>query len=165
MAPDEEDFSSTPYTEFGEFNDEDVEAQETRFFMYGRHFAISIGSGLMQVSGNRGAVYQGGFPSIDFRFHFWFDFHSALDFGFAQSTFNYSLNSQRTDVSITNVGLHYKRYLNTTDMSSGVSFANPYFLVGFGSYTQREVNVAANTSNPSDTQVAPILGGGLEFIL
>src|SRR5947209_990104 len=38
LQPEEEDFTNTPYTEYGEFNEEEEEAADTRFFQYGRFF-------------------------------------------------------------------------------------------------------------------------------
>ncbi len=166
-VPEEDDFSSTPYTEYGEFNDDEDEAEQSRFFAHGRFFGLSMGSGLMGATGNRGVVYQGGFPALDLKVHYWFDFNSALDFGFNQTSFYYvgGKSNGRTDVNIFNLFIDFKYYFTTTNISAGVSFANPYVLLGFGSYTKRELNAANLVYDQADTQISPAVGGGLEFAL
>lgn len=165
-VPEEDDFTSTPYTEYGEFDDEADEAEQTHFFMHGRFFGVSLGSGVSGVSGNRGALYEGGFPNLEMKVHYWFDFNVALQFGFNQSVFFYTDPTRgQTDVNIFNFGIDIKYYFNTTNVSAAISFANPYILLGFGSYSKRELNVSQATNDTADTQVAPTIGGGLEFAL
>ena len=166
-VPEEDDFTRTPYTEYGEFNDDDDEAEQARFFAHGRLFGISLGSGAMGASGNRGAVYQGGFPTLDLKVHYWFDFNTALDFGVSQTTFFYTggKSSGRTDVNIFNLYIDIKYYFTTTNISAGISFANPYVLVGFGSYTKRELNSSNLVYDQPDTKISPVIGAGLEFAL
>ena len=86
MQPEEEDFSSSPFTEYGEFNEEQDEAADTKFFQYGRLFGVSLGLGFEGVTGNRGLLWQGGFPMIEMKVHYWFDFNVALDLGFANAS-------------------------------------------------------------------------------
>src|ERR1700756_3704439 len=80
--PEEEDFSQTPYTEYGSFNEEKEEEEDTKFFQYGRFFGVSLGLGVETISGDRGTLYQGGFPTFDAKIHYWFDFNFALDINF-----------------------------------------------------------------------------------
>src|SRR5881628_3466051 len=67
-----DDYSETPFTEYGEFNEEEEEADEAKFFQYGRFFGVSVGSGFQGATGNRGLLYQGGFPTLDIKVHYWF---------------------------------------------------------------------------------------------
>src|SRR4051812_26437303 len=77
--PEEDDFKGSPYTDYGEFNNQEAEEEaDTRFFQYGRFFGISLGLGTEQVFGNRGALWNGGFPMIELKLHYWFDFNFAL---------------------------------------------------------------------------------------
>src|SRR4051812_45090894 len=79
LLPEEDDFSTTPFTEYGEFNNQEAEEEEdTKFFQYGRFFGLSIGFGTQGVTGNRGQLWQGGFPMVEFKLHYWFDFNIAM---------------------------------------------------------------------------------------
>src|SRR4051812_6901711 len=80
--PEDEDFTGSPFTEYGEFNEDADEAADAKFFQYGRLFGISLGGGYQGAGGNRGLLWQGGFPNIDFKLHYWFDFNFALDLNF-----------------------------------------------------------------------------------
>src|SRR5688572_24009328 len=80
-TPEEDDFSNTPFTEYGEFNEQDDEEAETKFFQYGRFFGVSLAAGYQGVTGNRGIVWKGGLPAIDFKVHCWFDFNTAIQLG------------------------------------------------------------------------------------
>src|SRR4051794_33185738 len=71
--PDEEEIGNgTPFTEYGEFNEEADEEADTQFFQHGRFFGVCLGLGYESVSGNRGALWQGGFPVFDFKLQYWF---------------------------------------------------------------------------------------------
>ena len=162
--PEEEDFSSSPFTEYGEFNEEADEANDTRFFQYGRFFGVSLGAGFEGVTGNRGLLWQGGFPGIDFKVHYWFDFNFALDLGIYTVNHNYEGPNGHVDVSMFNVGLDLKYYFDTRNLSAPITFVSPYVLAGFGSYAKTETNISQNIVE-SDNAVGPCAGAGLEFTL
>ena len=82
VQPEEDDFSNTPFTEYGEFNEEADEEADANFFAHGRFFGVSLGLGFEGVTGNRGLLYQGGFPMVNGKIHYWFDFNFALDMDF-----------------------------------------------------------------------------------
>ncbi|MBL7715767.1 MAG: outer membrane beta-barrel protein [Bdellovibrionales bacterium] len=165
--PEEDDFSTSPYTEYGELsNDEEQEAEDTKFFMYGRLFGLSIGAGAVGATGNRGQAYQPGFPSFELRAHYWFDFNVAIDLGFASMPFSFSPPAGGvTDVTIQNFSVDVKYYLTTTNLPAAIAFANPYFILGFGGYSKREFTFSTGASEAPDTQPGPALGAGLEFAL
>src|SRR5271154_3421653 len=89
LPPEEDDFSPTPFTEYGSFNQDADEDAETRFMQYGRLFGVSVGVGDEGVTGNRGQLWQGGFPLFELKVHYWFDFHLALDLGVSLGTHSY----------------------------------------------------------------------------
>jgi opacity protein-like surface antigen len=168
--PEEEDFSTTPYTEYGAFNQDKEEEEDTRFFQDGRFFGVSLGLGVETVDGNRGALYQGGFPTFDFKIHYWFDFNFALDidFYYAKHYFNSvsTLYNGYWNVNILHLGVDLKYYFDTKNLSAAISFANPYLIVGGGSYTKTQSNTIGNTTtSESDSQLGFSGGAGLEFAL
>ncbi len=166
-TPQDEDFSGTPFTEYGEFNEISSEEADQKFFKFGRFFGVSLGLGFEFADGNRGALWQGGFPMVDFKVHYWFDFNFALDLGFFVANHYFDTNAQNlghVDVNMLHLGVDLKYYFNTQNLSAPISFANPYLSIGFGSYSKTQ-NSATLGSSDSDTSVGVALGGGLEFAL
>ena len=170
VKPEEEDFSTTPYTEYGSFNEDKEEEEDNKFFQYGRFFGISLGLGLETIDGDRGTLYQGGFPTFDAKIHYWFDFNFALDINFYLAEHYFISSSQlfngRFNVNILRLGVDFKYYFDTKNLAAAISFANPYVVAGVGSYTKTESSAAGQTSvSDSDTAVGFSGGAGLEFAL
>ena len=166
--PEEEDFSETPFTEYGEFNEDKDEQEDSNFFAHGRFFGVSLGAGYETMGGNRGLLYQGGLPLIDFKLHYWFDFNFALDMGFSIAPHFFETSQERgghVDVNLLRIGLNAKYYIDTKNLSAPISFANPFVTVGFGAYTQTKTAYAQGSTPDSDTGIGFCLGGGLEFAI
>lgn len=161
---EEEDFSSSPYTEYGEFNEDDEEAATTQYMQYGRFFGASLGLGTHGAFGNRGNLWEGGFPTLDLKLHYWFDFNFALQLGFTTSPHTYTRSAERYDVRFNRIGIDLKYYFDTRDASAAITFAGPYLVGGVGSITKSETNTVSKTTD-HDTAVALSLGAGLEFTL
>lgn len=167
LKPEEDDYSGTPFTEYGEFNESDDEDSDARFFQNGRFFGVSLGLGFQTVDGYRGALWQGGFPSFDFKVHYWFDFNVAIDLGFTTSQFYYDTtvdNIGHMDVNLLRVGIDLKYYFDTKNLSSAISFASPYVLLGASAYSKTENSVTQATQD-SDTSMGVSGGVGLEFAI
>jgi opacity protein-like surface antigen len=170
VKPEDEDFSSTPYTEYGSFNEDKEEEENNKFFQYGRFFGISLGLGLETVDGDRGTLYQGGFPTFDAKIHYWFDFNFALDINFylAEHYFisSATLFNGRFNVNILRLGVDFKYYFDTKNLAAAISFANPYVVLGAGSYTKTESSATGQTSVSDSTTAVGFSGGaGMEFAL
>jgi opacity protein-like surface antigen len=168
LTPEDDDFSTTPFTEYGAFNEDVDEEAETRFFQTGRFFGVSLGMGLEFVDGGRGQLYEGGFPMVDFKVHYWFDFNLALDLGFFTASHFYDTtvaNGTHVDVSMFRIGLDLKYYIETKDLAAPISFANPFLLVGGGQFTKTEHSEGNGGVTETDNAFAFSLGGGLEFAI
>lgn len=164
---EEDDYSSTPFTEYGEFNEASDEESDAKFFQYGRFFGVSLGLGFQFIDGYRGALWQGGFPMFDFKLHYWFDFNVALDVGFFTASQYYDTKIQNlghVDINLLHVGVDIKYYFDTKNLSSAISFANPYVLLGAGSFSKTE-NSVAQQSQDSDNSLGISAGGGFEFVI
>jgi Outer membrane protein beta-barrel domain len=164
---EDDDFYNTPFTEYGEFNESKVEDEDTKFFQYGRFFGVSLGAGFEFVDGNRGALWQGGFPVVDFKVHYWFDFNLALDLGFftAQHFFDTTIqNIGHVDVNIFHVGIDVKYYFDTQNLSAPISFANPYLLIGAGDFS-KTLNYTTQNVQDKDDSLGVSFGAGLEFAI
>jgi len=163
---EDEDFTPTPYTEYGEFNEDTEEEADTRFFQHGRFFGISVGLGMESADGNRGLLWEGGFPSFDLKVHYWFDFNVALTLGVMTSThfFQTPVNGlMHVDVSMIRAGVDLKYYFDTKNLSAPISFANPFVLLGGGNYTKTETSFTAGGDINPSSSLGLAFGGGLEF--
>jgi len=165
QQPEEEEFKQTPYTGYGEFNEQEEEDQSARFFQYGRFFGVSLGLGFNGVTGNRGALYQGGMPAVDFKLMYWFDFNFALELGLTTVQHFYDSTSVgHGDVTLTRLGVDLRYYLPVENLSAPITFANPYLILGAGSITKSEsLRDQGVTSSDSGTGIT--VGAGLEFTL
>ncbi len=163
QQPEEPDLRETPYTGYGEFNEQEDEDDSSRFFQYGRFFGVMIGLGTSGVTGNRGVLYQGGFPAIDFKVMYWFDFNFALELGVSSFRHFYESNSRGfADISLTRVGVDLRYYLPMDDFAAPITFANPYLVIGAGAISKAE-RLRDQGLTENDTAAGVTLGAGLEF--
>lgn len=170
LPPEEDDFAKTPFTEYGSFNEDAEEDAETRFMQYGRLFGVSVGVGSEGVTGNRGKLWQGGFPLLELKMHYWFDFQLAVDLAFATGKHQYpapstSAAGTMVDVATTRIGVDLKYYFDVKNLSAPISFCNPYILGGAGSFSKTESNEADATLNSPDSALYLTAGAGLEFAI
>jgi hypothetical protein len=166
-TPQDEDFSNSPFTEYGEFNEISEEETDARFFQYGRFFGVSLGLGFEFIDGNRGALWQGGFPMVDFKVHYWFDFNFALTLGFFTANHFFDTTVQNlfhVDANLLHLGIDLKYYIPTSHFSAPISFANPFLVTGFGSYAKTQ-NSNTQQTQDQDSSVGVSLGAGLEFAI
>ena len=168
QTPEEEDFSSTPFTQYGEFNEDEDEEADTKFLQHGRLFGVSLGAGYEGVTGNRGLVWQGGFPFIDFKLHYWFDFQVALNMGISSGSHFFQAGATSggtTDANLTRVGLDILYYFDIKNLAAPISFANPHVSVGGGAFTKTQTSQTSGGTPDSDVGVGLTLGAGLEFAI
>jgi hypothetical protein len=169
---EEDDYETTPALQYGEFNEQQDEDEDTRFFQSGRFFGLSLGTGIEGATGNRGVLWQGGFPVIDLRVHYWFDFNFALSLGFHLAPHFYEHEGiaaagetiGASTVSFTRVGVDVRYYFDMKDVTAAIAFANPYIQAGVGSYSKTETNAASGLPG-TDAAFGLAVGGGLEFVL
>jgi hypothetical protein len=172
QQPEEDDFRQTPYTSFGEFSDEE-EAEDTRFFQYGRFFGVSLGIGYEGATGNRGAVFTGGMPAVEARVHYWFDFNFALTLGVYSARHQFTglqqnrtgLSTDKNNFNLFKFGAELRYYLDTRDATAPVTFAGPFVLVGVGSYSKSQNRLVDPSVVHKSNAVGFSFGGGLEFPL
>lgn len=171
QQPEEDDFKQTPFTSFGEFNDEE-EAEDTRFFQYGRFFGVSLGLGYEGALGNRGSLYTGGMPAFELRVHYWFDFNFALTLGIYSAKHQYTGKKEDADTASTKhdfnlfkFGAELRYYFETRDATAPVTFAGPFLIVGLGNYSKSENDITDPASLQKDSALGLSFGAGLEFPL
>ncbi len=158
-----------PYSEYGEFDSSEDEAQDEKFFQYGRFFGVGLGSGVTTPTGNAGKLYQGGFPMVDLRVLYWFDFLIALQVMVQNSKHNYDAPPDGlSDVNFFRFLGQVKYYIDTRDLAAPVTFIGPHFIFGAGLY-QRTDNIGSGTGTTSgdNTQTLQAFGvnAGIGFEL
>lgn len=172
QQPEEDDFKQTPFTSFGEFNDEE-EAEDTRFFQFGRFFGVSVGLGYEGAMGNRGALFTGGLPAFELRVHYWFDFNFAMTLGIYSAKHQYTgarlgtpdVATTKHDFSLFKYGAELRYYFDTRDATAPVTFAGPFLTLGLGNYSKSENDIETPTDISKDNALGLSFGGGLEFPL
>ena len=165
LKPEDEDLKGTPYTEYGEFNEQNEEDSYTRFLQFGRFFGVSVGGGMVGVTGNRGNLYNGGFPSFELKLHYWFDFDFALEMSVSSASFYWETQSRgRVDTSLLRVGLDLKYYIPVYNLAAPITFANPFLTFGFGSFRKSDTFQLQEVID-NDSSVGLGFGGGLEFVM
>ena len=170
--PEDDDYKQTPYTSFGEFGD-DEEAEDTKFFQYGRFFGVSLGLGYEGATGPRGHLSPGGLTEFALRVHYWFDFNFALTLGIYSAKHQYTGfkessgggPTQKNDVDIFEFGAELRYYFDTKDATAPVTFAGPFLTIGAGNYSKSETDISSPDSVTKDTALGISFGGGLEFPL
>lgn len=171
LRPEEDDYSSTPFTEYGEFQNEDEEAEDLKFYQYGRLFGVGLGIGQAGATGNRGRLFNGGFPAIDIRTTYWFDFNTALDLTLLNFKWSFAHPAVgNVSSSVTEIGLDLKYYFDVTNLGATLSFCNPFIVFGVGEYTYSRTfsNTTDSTGaaqNIKDHSFGINGGLGLEFAL
>jgi len=164
--PKKEDSSlfdqSSPYLEYGDFNLNEEEVEDTNYFQYGKFFGISLGLGYQTATGNRGKLYQAAIPRFDGRIQYWFNFHFAAELGFFFANHSFYDGTQNYQVKMIGYGFGLKYYFETKNASAAVSFANPFLVGGVGAMSKTQTS-AQGVEASSDSCFSARLGGGLEF--
>jgi hypothetical protein len=156
---------SSPYLDYGDFNMNEDENEDTLYFQYGRFFGLSLGLGYQQALGNRGKLYSPAFPRLDLRVQYWFNFNFALDLGvfFVNHSFNDPSNGDRnTAVKMIGYGVHLKYYFDVRDKSAALTFSNPFISAGIGAMSKAE-STSVSSVPDNDSTLSVDLGGGFEF--
>lgn len=164
--PEEEDFRPSPHSQYGDFDEQDEENENIAFYQYGRFFGVSIGTGIDGVTGNRGSLWSGGFPTLALRLHCWLNFHLAIQLGYSNSSFSYSVadGTQNFNVGFSSLTADLKYYFDTRDSSAAITFAHPFLVAGIGNYSKSETESTLQTTD-SDSTIGIGVGGGLEFAI
>ncbi|MBT3584924.1 MAG: hypothetical protein HN509_08455 [Halobacteriovoraceae bacterium] len=153
---------------FNDFN-EDVEAaqvlEDERFYRYGRFFSFQVGLGLTSFDGNRGNAYENDPPTFNLGLNYFLDFASSFGMGFDFSKHHIFIDFPTLafadpvgliDVSMFRVYFAYRYYIDTSNLGTAITYANPYF-VGRMEYWY-VTNKFRDQTNLGDDN-----GGGLGF--
>lgn len=143
----EDDIVSGPFSGYGEFGSSEDEAEDEKFFQYGRFFGIGLGTGVTAPTGNAARIYQGGFPTLNFKLLYWFDFNFALSLGIENSKHAYDIQPDGlTFVNLFRFVPQLYYYFDTHNLSAPLTFIGPHLIVGGGLY-KRSDNIGAGNGS------------------
>lgn len=154
--------NSSPYLEYGDFNMNEEENEDTQFFQYGRFFGLSLGLGYQSATGNRGKLYTAAIPRFDARIQYWFGFNLAGDLGVFFANHSFSTGSVNYEARLIGYGFHLKYYFDVKNASAPISFANPFIMGGIGAMSKSQSSLSS-TQPDSDSTMSVDVGGGFEF--
>jgi hypothetical protein len=134
------------FSDFNENIDSAQVAEDERFFRYGRFFSVQVSVGLTTFDGNRGTAYENDPPSYGLGVNYFSDFRSSYGLGFEFSKHHMFLDEETqgfnngtaapngpgsgiglVDVSMLRVYYSYRYYIDTADLGTAITYANPYF--------------------------------------
>ena len=162
---------------FNDFN-EDLESskliEDERFYRYGRFFSFNLSMGMTEFSGTRGQAYEHDLPGYGISFTFFSDFQSAFVLGVDYSKHHFyvdypvqafSKNAPGLiNVNMLRVFFGYRYYIDTTNLGTAITYANPYFVGRLEYwYTTYKYVEQPNVDNDSNGALGSALGFGLEF--
>jgi len=161
------------FTDFQEDLGSKEVQEDERFYRHGRFVSTSFGMGLTTFSGNRGKAYHDQHPTLTMGFVYFSDFQSAFGIGLEYSKHFMYLDNETIDTGGDKYGaievtfmrpyLAYRYYLDTSDLSSLLTYANPYFIGRIEYwYMNRKFKEYDGTSDSSGS-VGASLGAGIEI--
>lgn len=161
---------------FSDFN-EDLEAaqvmEDERFYRHSRFVSVNIGLGATRFTGNRGKAYKNNDPSFGLSIMYFIDFHNVFVMGFEYSqhtmyidTFvngyrNTLINYVETSLLRPYFGM--RRYLDTSDLGTALTYSNPYFTGRVEYWYQTNRFGEESVNQESGGSIGTAVGFGLEF--
>jgi hypothetical protein len=156
-----------PFADYSEFNESSEEEADVNFFRNGRFFSASLALGGRRFTSNMGDLYKQAFHFGGFLTYF-FDLRFALHVGFNTSDHPFtvripSLNQDASGkITISGTSFHIKYYVNSQNITKGLSTMNPYLLAGFSSLN-RTTRVSGVDGFGRDKASSFDAGVGFEF--
>lgn len=163
---------------FNNFN-EDAEskqvAEDEKFYRYGRFYSFNIGLGFTTFTGNRGDAYKDDHPTFNLSFTYFFDFKNAFVMGVQYSRHTMILDTPTrkfedvdngvgtVETSFLRPFFGYRYYADTSNLSSAISYANPYFTLLFEYWYQTNKFPEINKEPQKGGGIGVGMGMGFEF--
>ncbi|PIU01015.1 MAG: hypothetical protein COT74_00475 [Bdellovibrionales bacterium CG10_big_fil_rev_8_21_14_0_10_45_34] len=152
-----------PFSDFSDFEDASEEEADVNFFRNGRFFSLGLLGGYRVFTSVLGEIYQPA-PYFGLFMNFFFDLRFALQLAYLTGDHNYSVQGLAGTVTIQNINVGAKYFLNTQNVTRGLALFNPYLLIGLAQvYRIQRVTGSQGTSR--DAALAFEGGLGSEFPL
>ncbi|MBP9673485.1 MAG: hypothetical protein KBD63_00155 [Bacteriovoracaceae bacterium] len=153
------------FSDFNEDIDSSKVTEDERYYKYGRFYSFNIGLGFTTFTGNRGIAYKNDLPSYTMSLVYFMDFQRAIVLGLAYSKHHFNIdtlvNAHNTEVlgnvsvSMLRTFFGFRYYIDTADLGTAITFANPYLT------TRLEYWYQVNKFTDRNDTLAPEKGGGL----
>ncbi len=162
---------------FSDFN-EDLEAaqvqEDERFYRYSRFFGVNIGLGMTTFTDNRGLAYEDNHPTFHFSLQYFFNFQNAFILGIEHSKHTMFIDTYvvgspdqvigAVETTMLRPFFGFRYYIDTTDLGTAITYANPYFVGRVEYWYQTNSFVERkNLSDRSGGGLGTGLGFGFEF--
>lgn len=164
----EADESYDPFADYSEFEESAEEEADINFFRNGRFFTLGFIGGYRGFTETMGEIQK---PAMAFGMFlsYFFDLRFALQLGFLTGDHELSFKPPsgvpvRGNVSITDISLNLKYYLNTQNVTRGLAKMNPYLIGGF-SQVYRTTSVVGESAFGKEGAMGFNLGTGIEIPL
>lgn len=156
-----------PFADYSEFEESAEEEADINFFRNGRFFTLGFIGGYRTFTETLGDIYSDATAFGVFLSYF-FDLRFAMQLQFFTGDHKFSFNANgvpvRGNVSLTNIGLNLKYYINTQNVTRGLAQFNPYFVGGF-SQVYRTATATGVDAFSKEGALGFDFGGGIEIPL
>ncbi len=159
------DDSYDPFSDFSEFEQQTDEEEDINFFRNGRFLTVGLLLGYRGFTENMGKIYS---PAAHYGISatYFFSLQFALEFSYQVGdhhwAFNYGSYSKVGTAGFTDMGLNFKYYFNTDNVTKGLADLSPYAKVGISQLYRNVVFTDLGFGSPDSAQ-AVNFGAGLEI--
>jgi hypothetical protein len=159
------DDSYDPFADYSEFDEAQEEEEDINFFRNGRFLTLGLMVGYRGFTGTLGNLYTGNFD-YGIALTYFFDLRFAMQVGYTTSSHSFSFTTGGEpfggSITIQDIQLALKYYVNTQNVTKGLGQFNPYILVGLSEMIQT-TNVASTSMYGTDNATGFDLGCGIEM--
>lgn len=165
IAQFEGDDAYDPFADYSEFEESAEEEADINFFRNGRFFTLGFIGGYRTFTDALGDIYSDG-AAFGLFLSYFFDLRFAMQLQFLTGDHKFGFNSNgvaaRGNVSLTNIGLNLKYYINTQNVTRGLAQFNPYIVGGF-SQVYRTATATGVDAFSKEGALGFDIGGGIEW--
>jgi hypothetical protein len=167
VAQAEGDDAYDPFADYSEFEQSMDEEEDVNFFRNGRLLTLGFIGGYRGFTQNLGKYYSGN-ANFGLFLAYFFDLNFALQLGYVTSDHTLVIpatpagtSAIQGTVSISDISVLLKYYLNTQNVTRGLASLSPYIVGGF-SQIYRTTTVSGQDEFARDSAFGFNVGGGLE---
>lgn len=171
IAQTEGDDAYDPFADYSEFEQSMDEEEDVNFFRNGRLLTLGFIGGYRGFTDKLGNYYSGN-ANFGLFLAYFFDLNFALQIGFTTSDHTLIIPAVNTSggstspvqgtVSMSDISILLKYYINTQNVTRGLASLSPYFVGGF-SQIYRTTTVSGQEEFARDSAFGFNAGGGIEI--
>lgn len=167
LAQADYDDAYDPFADYSEFEESMEEEEDINFFRNGRLLTIGFLLGYRGWTENLSKIFSSNLGFGLFMAYF-FDLRFAMQIGYMTSDHQVAVPATENSspingaISISDISINFKYYLNTQNVTRGLADLNPYLLAGF-SQIYRTYTLSGTNVSSKDGAFAFDIGAGIEF--